>query len=86
MAAQTATLSTEKQKPPSPHVAFTEPGESNLVEEAQDAAASGSDQGADRQERQLVPLDIPDYLRAETEDVSQGASDFSKLAMNGQWA
>ncbi|NWR59039.1 TGS1 synthase, partial [Bucorvus abyssinicus] len=63
-AAQTVTLSAENQKAPSSSVAFTEPGESNLVEEEQDVAASGSnDQGADRQERQLVPLDIPDYLR-----------------------
>lgn len=84
-AAQTATLSTENQKPPSSRVAFAEPGESNLMGEAPDAAASGSDQGADRQERQLVPLDIPDYLRVETEDVSQGASVFYKLEMNGQW-
>uniref|UniRef100_A0A8C3KA17 Trimethylguanosine synthase n=1 Tax=Calidris pygmaea TaxID=425635 RepID=A0A8C3KA17_9CHAR len=79
-ATQTVTLNAESQKPPSSSVAFTEPGRSNLEEEAGDAAASGSDgQGAGRQEhgcgRQLVPLDIPDYLRVETEDVSQAADE-----------
>ncbi|NXT95215.1 TGS1 synthase, partial [Anhinga rufa] len=50
-ASQSAILNAEKQKPPSSSEAFTEPGGSNLEEEAQDAAASGSDgQGAGRQE------------------------------------
>ncbi|XP_059671426.1 trimethylguanosine synthase [Gavia stellata] len=79
-AAQTATLNAENQKPPSSSAAFTEHGGSNLEEEAQDAAASGSNgQGAGRQERgcgrQLVSLDIPDYLRAETEDISQAVDE-----------
>ncbi|XP_035746613.1 trimethylguanosine synthase [Egretta garzetta] len=79
-ATQIATPNAEKQEPLSSSVAFTEPGGHNLEEEAQDAAASGSDgQGAGRQERvhgrQLVSLDIPDYLRAETEDVSQAADE-----------
>lgn len=89
-AAQTATLNAENQKPPSSPAAVTEPGGNHLEEEAQDAAASSSDgQGAGRQERgcgrQLVSLDIPDYLRAETEDVSQGTSVSYKLEMNWQW-
>ncbi|KAM6210511.1 trimethylguanosine synthase [Sarcoramphus papa] len=79
-AAQTATLNAENQKPPSSSAALAEPGGSNLEEEAQDAVASGSDgQGAGRQERgcgrQLVSLDIPDYLRAETGDVSQAVDE-----------
>ncbi|XP_074002487.1 trimethylguanosine synthase [Numenius arquata] len=80
IATQTVTLNAENQKPPSSSVTFTEPGGSNLEEEAGDAAASGSDgQGAGRQERgcgrQLVPMDIPDYLRVETEDVSQAVDE-----------
>ncbi|XP_074675159.1 trimethylguanosine synthase isoform X3 [Strix aluco] len=77
---QTATLNTENQKPPSSSAAFTEPGGSNLEEEALHVSASGSDDGGvGRQEcgcgRQLVSLDIPDYLRAETEDVSQAVDE-----------
>ncbi|NXE79637.1 TGS1 synthase, partial [Cochlearius cochlearius] len=50
-AAQIATPNAENQEPPSSSVAFTEPEGHNLEEEAQDAAASGSDgQGAGRQE------------------------------------
>ncbi|KAK4827649.1 hypothetical protein QYF61_020421 [Mycteria americana] len=79
-AAQAATLNAENQKPPSSTATFTEPGGHSLAEGAQDAAASGSDgQGAGRQERgcgrQLVSLDIPDYLRAEAEDVSQAVDE-----------
>ncbi|KAM9303137.1 trimethylguanosine synthase isoform 2-T2 [Morus bassanus] len=79
-AAQTAMLNAQKQKPPSSSVAFTEPGGSNLEEEAQDVAANGSDgQDTGRQEhgcgRQIVSLDIPDYLRAETEDFSQAVDE-----------
>lgn len=89
-ATQTVTLNAENQEPPSSSVVFTEPGGSNLEEEAQDAAASGSNgQAASKQEhgcgRQLVPLDIPDYLRAETEDVSEGTSVSHKLEINWQW-
>ncbi|XP_009695528.1 PREDICTED: trimethylguanosine synthase, partial [Cariama cristata] len=70
--AQTVTPNAENQKPPS-SAAFTELGGSNLEEEAEDAAASDSDnQGAGEPEhshgRQLISLDIPDYLREETED------------------
>nr|XP_009481598.1 PREDICTED: LOW QUALITY PROTEIN: trimethylguanosine synthase [Pelecanus crispus] len=79
-ATQTVTLNAENQEPPSSSAAVAEPGGHNLEEKAQDAAASGSDgQGAGRQERgcgrQLVTLDIPDYLRAETEDVSQAVDE-----------
>ncbi|XP_010121707.1 PREDICTED: trimethylguanosine synthase, partial [Chlamydotis macqueenii] len=80
IATQATTLNTENQKPPSSRVALTEPGGSNLEEEAQDAAASGSD-GLDarRQERgcgrQLVSLDIPDYLQVETEEISQAVDE-----------
>ncbi|NXE18577.1 TGS1 synthase, partial [Ardeotis kori] len=50
-ATQIVTLNAENQKPPSSSVALTEPGGSNLEEEAQDAAASGSDgQDAGKQE------------------------------------
>ncbi|XP_037236619.1 trimethylguanosine synthase isoform X1 [Falco rusticolus] len=78
--AQTVTLNAQNQKPLLSSVALTEPGGSNLEEEVQDTAASGSDgQGAGRQERgsgrQLVSLDIPDYLRVETEDVSQAVDE-----------
>ncbi|NXY01820.1 TGS1 synthase, partial [Pteruthius melanotis] len=50
-ATQTATLDAEIQEPPSSSAACTEPGESNLEGEVQDAAASGPDeQGAGRPE------------------------------------
>ncbi|XP_030355202.1 trimethylguanosine synthase isoform X2 [Strigops habroptila] len=70
---QAAMLSAENQEPLSSSVSLMEPEGGDLEEEAQEAAASSSSgQGAGRQEqRQLVSLDIPDYLRAETEDVSQ---------------
>ncbi|XP_010291240.1 PREDICTED: LOW QUALITY PROTEIN: trimethylguanosine synthase, partial [Phaethon lepturus] len=79
-AAQTATLNTENQKPPCSRVAFTEPEGSNFEEQARDAAESSSDgQRVGKQEhvcgRQLVSLDIPDYLQAETEDVSQAVDE-----------
>ncbi|KAM6349610.1 trimethylguanosine synthase [Podargus strigoides] len=77
-AAQTGTLNADDKKPPPSSTASCEPGRSNLEEEAQHVAASSCDGdggGAGRQEpgcgRQLLSLDIPDYLRAETEDVSQ---------------
>ncbi|XP_023776797.1 trimethylguanosine synthase isoform X1 [Cyanistes caeruleus] len=75
-APRSATLDAEIREPLSCSAACTEPGGRKLEEEAQDAAASGSDeQGAGRpehgSERQLVPLDIPDYLQPETEDISQ---------------
>nr|XP_009936031.1 PREDICTED: trimethylguanosine synthase [Opisthocomus hoazin] len=78
-----AALNAEEQKPPSSIAAVAEPGGSDIAEEAQDAAASGSDgQDAGRQERgcgrQLVPLDVPDYLRAETEDVGQAVDEKMK--------
>ncbi|XP_048142807.1 trimethylguanosine synthase isoform X1 [Corvus hawaiiensis] len=79
-ATQSVTLDTEIQEPPSSSVACTEPGGSNLEGEVQDTAASGPDeQGAGRPEhsggRQLVPLDIPDYLQPDTEDVSQAVDE-----------
>lgn len=88
-AVQTVMLNTENKKPLSSSAAFAEPGGSDDEEGAQDVAASGSDgQGAGRQEhgcgRQLISLDIPDYLRAEAEDVSQGTSVSRKLGMNRQ--
>lgn len=83
-ATRSATLDGEIQEPPSSSADCTEPGKSNLEGEVQDAAGSGSDeQGAGRPEngggRQLVPLDIPDYLKPETEDISQGKSVSYKL-------
>ncbi|KAM6103015.1 trimethylguanosine synthase isoform 2-T2 [Theristicus caerulescens] len=77
---QTATLNAENQKPPSSSVTLAEPGVRSLEEGAEEAAAGSSDgQGAGRQEqgcgRQLISLDIPDYLRAETEDVSQAVDE-----------
>ncbi|XP_014109466.1 PREDICTED: trimethylguanosine synthase [Pseudopodoces humilis] len=79
-APRSATLDAEIQEPLSCSAACTEPGGRKLEEEAQDAAASGSDeQGAGRPERgsgrQLVPLDIPDYLQPETEDISQAVDE-----------
>ncbi|XP_027494628.1 trimethylguanosine synthase isoform X1 [Corapipo altera] len=79
-ATQTVMLNAENQKPPSSSAACTEPVGSNLEEEAQEAAESGSnEQGAAGPEcgdgRQLVPLDIPDYLQANTEDFSQAVDE-----------
>ncbi|XP_041268920.1 trimethylguanosine synthase [Onychostruthus taczanowskii] len=79
-ATQSATLDAEIQEPPSSSAACTEAGGSKLEEEVQDAAASGCDeQGAGRPERgggrQLVPLDIPDYLQPETENISQAVDE-----------
>ncbi|XP_032561244.1 trimethylguanosine synthase isoform X2 [Chiroxiphia lanceolata] len=79
-ATQTVMLNAENQKPPSSSAACTEPVGSNLEEEAQEAAESGSnEQGAAGPEcgdgRQLVPLDVPDYLQANTEDVSQAVDE-----------
>ncbi|KAF2985145.1 hypothetical protein EK904_007459, partial [Melospiza melodia maxima] len=79
-ATQSDTMDAEIQEPPSPSAACTEPGGSKLEGEAQDAAASGSDGlGTGRPEpgggRQLVPLDIPDYLQPETEDISQAVDE-----------
>ncbi|XP_053915712.1 trimethylguanosine synthase isoform X2 [Cuculus canorus] len=76
-ATQTATLNAENQNPPpSSSVASCETEGNNLEEEVQDVAASSTDeQGVGGQEhgcgRQLVSLDIPDYLQPETENVSQ---------------
>ncbi|XP_009079565.1 PREDICTED: trimethylguanosine synthase-like, partial [Acanthisitta chloris] len=72
-ATQTATLSAENQKPSSSSTACTEPGESNLEEVVQDAAGR-AEHGTGRQ---LVSLDIPDYLQAETEDTSQAVGEKS---------
>ncbi|KAM7072171.1 trimethylguanosine synthase [Acridotheres tristis] len=77
-ATQSATLDTEIQEPPSSSAACTEPG--GIEGEAQDTAASGSnEQGTGMPEhgggRQLVPLDIPDYLLPETEDISQAVDE-----------
>ncbi|XP_056340851.1 trimethylguanosine synthase isoform X1 [Oenanthe melanoleuca] len=79
-ATQSAMLDAEMKEPPFSRAACTEPGGIKPEEEAQDAAASGSDeQGAGRPEhgggRQLVPLDIPDYLQPETEDISQAVDE-----------
>ncbi|KAI1243389.1 hypothetical protein IHE44_0000993 [Lamprotornis superbus] len=77
-ATQSATLDAEIQEPPFSSAACTEPG--GIEGEAQDVAANGSnEQGAGRPEhgsgRQLVPLDIPDYLLPETEDISQAVDE-----------
>ncbi|XP_009863528.1 PREDICTED: trimethylguanosine synthase, partial [Apaloderma vittatum] len=79
-ATRAATLNDENQKRPSSSVAFAEPGGSNPKEVAWELAASSSDgRGGERQERvcgrQLVPLDIPDYLQTEMEDVSQAVDE-----------
>ncbi|XP_041329708.1 trimethylguanosine synthase isoform X2 [Pyrgilauda ruficollis] len=79
-ATRSATLDAEIQEPPSSSVACTGAGGSKLEEEVQDAAASGCDeQGAGRPRcgggRQLVPLDIPDYLQPETENISQAVDE-----------
>ncbi|XP_071593671.1 trimethylguanosine synthase [Heliangelus exortis] len=79
-ASQVAAVNAENENPSSSSMAGCEPGRSNVEEEAQGVATSGCD-GLDdgRKEhsfgRQLVPLDIPDYLQAETEDVSQVADE-----------
>lgn len=83
-APQSATLDAEIQEPPNSSAACTEAGGDKREGEAQDAAASGCDeQGPGRPEhgsgRQLVPLDIPDYLQPEMEDTSQGKSVSCKL-------
>ncbi|XP_014737124.1 PREDICTED: trimethylguanosine synthase [Sturnus vulgaris] len=77
-ATQSATLDTEIQEPPSSSAGCTEPG--GIEGEAHDTAASGSnEQGTGMPEhgsgRQLVPLDIPDYLLPETEDISQAVDE-----------
>ncbi|XP_069710233.1 trimethylguanosine synthase isoform X2 [Phaenicophaeus curvirostris] len=76
-ATQTATLNAENQSPPpSSGVASCEPEGNNLEEVVQDVAVSSPDeQDVGRQEhgcgRQLMALDIPDYLQPERETVSQ---------------
>lgn len=67
-----------------------EPGTSKPDEEAKVTAANSADcQGTGKPEcgsgRVLVPLDIPDYLREETEDVSPGIPISYKLDMNWQF-
>uniref|UniRef100_A0A8C5TAG0 Trimethylguanosine synthase n=1 Tax=Malurus cyaneus samueli TaxID=2593467 RepID=A0A8C5TAG0_9PASS len=79
-ATQSARLDAEIQESPCSSAACTEPGGSKLEGELQDAAVSGPDeQEAGMLEhgggRQLVPLDIPDYLQPEMEDVSQAVDE-----------
>lgn len=67
-----------------------EPGTSKPEEEAMVTTANGADcQGTGKLEcgsgRELVPLDIPDYLREETEDLSPGIPNSYKLNMNWQF-
>lgn len=73
---QTAPLKAENQKPPFSSEAVAEPGGNDVEGDA--AASSSGGRDAERPEhgcgRQLVSLDIPDYLQAETEDVNQGTS------------
>ncbi|XP_064909638.1 trimethylguanosine synthase isoform X2 [Columba livia] len=70
---QTAPLKAENQKPPFSSEAVAEPGGNDVEGDA--AASSSGGREAGRPEhgcgRQLVSLDIPDYLQAETEDVNQ---------------
>ncbi|XP_042642266.1 trimethylguanosine synthase isoform X2 [Tyto alba] len=69
----TAALNAENQKPLSSSAASAEPGGRDLEGAAGEAAASGADgRGAGRQ---LVSRDIPDYLRAQTEDTSQAVDE-----------
>lgn len=63
-----------------------DPGTSKLEEEAMNAAANSAGcQGRRKPEcgsgRVLVPLDIPDYLQAEMEDMSPGTPVSYKLDM-----
>ncbi|XP_077639694.1 trimethylguanosine synthase isoform X1 [Lonchura striata] len=79
-ATRSATLDAEIQEPPSSSAACTAPAGSEPEGEARDAAGSGSEeQGARTPDpgdgRQLVPLDIPDYLQPETEDISQAVDE-----------
>nr|XP_012427432.4 trimethylguanosine synthase isoform X1 [Taeniopygia guttata] len=79
-ATRSATLDAEIQEPPSSSAACTAPAGSEPEGEARDAVGSGSEeQGTGRPEpgsgRQLVPLDIPDYLQPETEDISQAVDE-----------
>ncbi|XP_062424202.1 trimethylguanosine synthase [Rhea pennata] len=74
--AQSVKSNDENHGPQSSSVLACELGMNNLQEEIKEATASGSDsQGVGRQEcdsgRQLISLDIPDYLRVETEDTGQ---------------
>ncbi|CAM5090075.1 unnamed protein product [Eretmochelys imbricata] len=74
---QSNNFSAKKHDPLSSRIVSYELGTNNLEEEEkEDATASGSiSQSSGRQEchsgRQLVALDIPDYLQVETESVSQ---------------
>ncbi|XP_068788794.1 trimethylguanosine synthase isoform X4 [Struthio camelus] len=74
--AQNVNSNAKDHKPQSSSVVTCELAMNNLEEETKEATANGSvSQGVGKQEcgsgRQLVSLDIPDYLRVETEDVSQ---------------
>lgn len=67
-----------------------EPGTSKPEEEVKVTTANSADsQGTRKTEcgsgRVLVPMDIPDYLREETEDVSPGIPISYKLDMNWQF-
>ncbi|KAG6940532.1 trimethylguanosine synthase 1 [Chelydra serpentina] len=73
---QSNNLSAKKHDLLSSSIVNYELGTNNLEEEKEDATASGSiSQSSGRQEcrsgRQLVALDIPDYLQVDTESVSQ---------------
>ncbi|XP_025936261.1 trimethylguanosine synthase isoform X1 [Apteryx rowi] len=74
--AQNVKLNAENHKSQSSSVVTCELGMNNHEEKTEEATANCCDsQGVGRQEcdsgRELVCLDIPDYLRVETEDVSQ---------------
>ncbi|POI29484.1 hypothetical protein CIB84_006766 [Bambusicola thoracicus] len=73
--ARSVRVSMETPELPPSSVAGSKPGMSKLEEEATDARANSTGcQGRGKPEcgsgRVLVPLDIPDYLQAEMEDVS----------------
>lgn len=83
---QPVTLKDEDQKPLFSSEAVTEPGGSDVEGDAAASGSSGRGAGTERScGRQLVSLDIPNYLREETEDVSQGIS-ILFLQTGSEWA
>lgn len=83
-------FSIQNPEPLPSSVSGGEPGTSKPEEEVKVTTANSADsQGTRKTEcgsgRVLVPMDIPDYLREETEDVSPGIPISYKLDMNWQF-
>lgn len=83
-------FSIQNPEPLPSSVSGGEPGTSKPEEEVKVITANSADgQGTRKTEcgsgRVLVPMDIPDYLREETEDVSPGIPISYKLDMNWQF-